>query len=208
MTFTNTAAGSQTFTVQTTEDTFDDDDETFTVTISSPSGGGGPAPSIGTGNASVTTTITDDDAALTGIALSANPNSLGEDDIATSVTVTATLRGGSTTRSEATVVTIGTLAGTAAKDTDYTVSTSLASITIPANATSGTGSLTITPTDDTVVEGDETIIISGTTTTQVGLTVSDATITLTDDDKSTTTPTDDKDGAELTSAAPPCGGGG
>ena len=44
-----TAAGSQTFTVQTTEDTLDEGTgETFTVTISSPSGGGGPAPSLDT----------------------------------------------------------------------------------------------------------------------------------------------------------------
>ena len=198
LTFTNTAAGSQTFTVQTTEDTFDDDDETFTVTISSPSGGGGPAPTLGT--AAVSTTITDDDAALTGISLSASPNTLGEDDNATSVAVTATLQGGNTTRSEATVVTIGTLAGTATKDTDYAAAT-LASITIPANATSGTGSLTITPTDDTVVEGDETIIIPGTTTVS-GLTVSDATITLTDDDKTTTGDPGDKDGAELSISSP------
>ena len=40
LTFTNTAAGDQTFTVQTTEDTFDESGETFTVTISSPSGRG------------------------------------------------------------------------------------------------------------------------------------------------------------------------
>ena len=48
LTFTKTAAGSQTFTVQTTEDTLDEGTgETFTVTISSPAGGGGPAPSSG-----------------------------------------------------------------------------------------------------------------------------------------------------------------
>ena len=73
--------------------------------------------------------------------------------------MTATLNG-STLPSD-TVVTIGTLAGTATKDTDYTATT-LASITIPANSSSGTGSLTITPTDDQVVEGDETITIPGT----------------------------------------------
>ena len=131
--------------------------------------------------------------------LSASPNSLGEDDAATSVTITATLQGDST-RTTPTVVTIGTLAGTATKDTDYTV-TSLASITIAANATSGTGSITVTPTDDAVVEGDETIVIPGTTTTQVGLTVSSATVTLTDDDKSTTTP-GDTDSAELSITGP------
>ena len=197
LTFSQTAAGSQTFKVSTAEDSIDEGTgETFTVTISSPSGGGGPAPSLGT--ASVSTTITDDDDAPTGITLSAEPNTLGEDDDATTVTVTATLEG-STLPSD-TVVTIGTLAGTATKDTDYTV-TSLASIAIPANSSTGTGSLTITPTDDTVVEGDETITIPGTTTTQVGLSVTAATVTLTDDDKSTT-PTDDKDSAEISISGP------
>ena len=199
LTFTNAAAGSQTFTVQTTEDSIDEGTgETFTVTISSPSGGGGPAPSLGTSK-SITTTITDDDDAPTGITLSASPNTLGEDDAATSVTVTATLNGDSTRRS-ATVVTIGTLSGTATKDTDYTV-TSLTSVTIPANSKTGTGTLTITPADDSVVEGDETIIIPGSTSTEVGLTVSSATVTLTDDDKSTTTP-GDKDSAELSISGP------
>ena len=196
LTFTNTAAGSQTFTVSTEEDTFDESDETFTVTISSPSGGGGPTPTIGTASV-VTTTIDDDDDAISGIALSVNPSSVGEDDDKTEFTVTASL-GGSTTRPSDTVVTL-TLGGTAGSS-DYSVNTSLGSITIPANSTSATGTLELTPTDDAIVEGDETIIISGTTT--VSLSVSDATITLTDDDKTTTTPTDDKDSAELSISGP------
>ena len=202
LTFTNAAPGSQTFTVQTAEDTIDEGTgETYTVTISSPSGGGGSSPSLDSSKTSVTTTITDDDEAPSGIALSANPSTIGEDDGKTSITVTATLSGG-TTRTSATVVTIGTLSGTATKDTDYAVNTALTSITIPANSTSGTGTLEITPTDDSVVEGDETIVVSGTTTTQVGLTVSSATITLTDDNKTTTTPTDDKDTTELLISGP------
>ena len=52
--------------------------ETFTVTISSPSGGGGPVPSLGTSK-SITTTIADDDDAITGIALTVSPTSVGED---------------------------------------------------------------------------------------------------------------------------------
>ena len=84
------------------------------------------------------------------------------------MTVTATLNGG--TRTEATVVTIGTLIGSATKGTDYTA-TALATITIPANSMSGSGTLTITPSDDKMVEGNETIIIPGTTTV-TGLTVS------------------------------------
>ena len=130
LTFTSTAAGSQTFTVQTTEDNVDEGTgETFTVSISSPSGGGGPAPSLATA-ATITTTITDDDTA-SGITLSANPSSLGEDDAETTVTVTATLTGGSLPSD--TVVTIGTFTGGATKGTDYTATT-LASITIRANS--------------------------------------------------------------------------
>ena len=90
----------------------------------------------------MTTTIADDDDAPSGITLSASPNTLGEDDAATSITVTATLNG-STLPSD-TLVTIETLAGSATKDTDYTATT-LASITIPANTSSGSGTLTITP---------------------------------------------------------------
>ena len=145
----------------------------------------------------MTTTITDDDDAPTGITLSASPSSLGEDDSATNVTVTATLNGSKLPSD--TLVTIGTLAGSATKDTDYTVTT-LVSINIPANSSSGMGTLTITPTDDAVVEGDETITIPG--TTSVNLSVTSATVTLTDDDKSTTTPTDDKDSAELSIYGP------
>ena len=153
LTFTSAAAGSQTFTVQTTDDTVDEGTgETFSVSISSPAGGGGTT-SLGT-DKSVSTTITDDDDAPTGITLSASPSSLGEDDGKTDITVTATLDGGST-RTSATVVTIGTLSGTATKDTDYAVSTALSTITIAANSANGSGTLAITPTDDSIVEGDE-----------------------------------------------------
>ena len=99
LTFTSTTAGAQTFTVQTTEDTFDESGETFTVTISSPSGGGGPAPKLGT-DKSVTTTIDDDDDAISGVALTVSPNSLGEDDDKTEFTVTASLDGTTTLPSD------------------------------------------------------------------------------------------------------------
>ena len=197
LTFTSTAAGSQTFTVQTTEDNVDEGTgETFTVSISSPSGGGGPAPSLQT-TPSITTTISDDDTA-SGITLSASPSSLGEDDAETTVTVTATLNGG--TLPSDTVVTIGTFTGGATKGTDYTA-TALASITIRANSSTGSGTLKITPIDDSVVEGDETITIPGSTTV-TGLSVTSATVTLTDDDKTTTETPDDKDTAVLSITGP------
>ena len=199
LTFTQTSAGSQTFTVQTTEDTLDESDETFTVSLDDPTGGGGPAPSKHATQHSVTTTITDDDAA-TGITLSADPDTLEEDqESAETVTVTATLSGG--TRTEATVVTIGTLEGTATKDTDYTVTTALASITIPANSTSGTGTITITPIDDKVVESNETITIPGTTTVS-GLTVTSATITMKDLNGTTKDDPEDMDSTDLSITGP------
>ena len=202
LTFTQTAAGSQTFTVETTEDTLVESGETFTVTLDDPTGGGGPAASRHATEYTVTTTITDDDA-LAGITLSADPDTLEEDSETTeTVTVTATLNGGK--RTEATVVTIGTLEGTATKDTDYTVNTALASITIPADSTSGTGTFTITPIDDKVVEGNETIIIPGTTTV-TGLTVTSATITMKDLNGTTKDDPSDEDWTDLKITGPASG---
>ena len=62
------------------------------------------------------------------------------------------------------------------------------------------GTFTITPTDDTVVEGDETITIPGTTT--VSLTVSSATVTLKDHNGTTTGDPNDEDTAELSITGP------
>ena len=177
LTFTQAAAGPQTFKVQTTGDNVDESEETFSVTISGPSGGGGPAPSLGT--SSVTTTITDDDGTPTSITLSVNPSSIGEDAGQTNIIVMATLDGISTLATS-TVVTI-TLGGSA-DSSDYAVYTSLTSITISAGQSSATGTLTITPTGDSVVEGNETITVNG---SAGSLNVSPATITLTDDDKDT-----------------------
>ena len=71
LTFTQASAGAQMVTVDTLQDTLDDDAETFTVTISSPQGGGGPDyPAVSGTASSVTTTITDDDGTPTGITLS------------------------------------------------------------------------------------------------------------------------------------------
>ncbi len=194
LTFTQSDHGAKTFSVQTTEDTLDEPNETFTLAISNPSGGGGPSPSLGT--ASVTTTITDDDGTPSSITLSADPDSMSEDAGQTDVTVKATLDG-SSTLSTSTVVTI-TLGGTATS-TDYSVNGALASITIPAGQSSATSTLTITPTDDAVVEGDETITLDGAAT---GFTVTSDTITLTDGVGATPTDPNDVDGAELSVSGP------
>ena len=54
-------------------------------------------------------------------------------------------------------------------------------ITIAAGRTSGSAAFTLTPTDDTLVEGNETITVGGTATG--GLTVNGASLALTDDDR-------------------------
>ena len=52
-------------------------------------------------------------------------------------------------------------------------------MTIGASSTSGTGTFTLTPTQDVLDEGDERITVGGTAT---GLTVTAASLTLTDDE--------------------------
>ena len=106
------------------------------------------------------------------ITLSVNPDTIAENGGDTEVTVTATL---SEARAADTVVNL-TLGGTATDPADYT-STSLASITIPKGETTTDGTLTITPVDDAVAEGEETIAVSGESGAR---TVSSADITLTD----------------------------
>ncbi len=175
LTFTQANHADKTFAVQTTEDTVSEGDETFTLAISSPSGGGGPTPTLGTSTAE--TTITDDDGAPTGITLSVSPDSVTESAATTTVTVTARLNGTSTLPS-ATNVTL-TLGGTATQNTDYTAANSLPTLTISAGDRSGSATLAITPTNDSVVEVDETIVVSG---SAQGLTGSSDTVTITDDE--------------------------
>ena len=131
-------------------------------------------------------TITDDDAAPTGITLSVSPSTVGESDGETDITVTATLDG-TTTRATATVVAVDVRGGTATEGTDYAIASGAKDfdITIPAGQSSKSESFELTPVDDDIDEGaSETVTVSGTTT--VGLTPSDATLTITDDDAAPT----------------------
>ena len=169
LTFTTASAGEQTVTVTTLQDVLDDDAETFTASISNPNGGGGPTPAVSGAASSVTTTITDDDGTPTAVTLSVSQATIGEADGETDVTVTATLVGSSTRTSDTTVTL--TLSGTASDPGDYAVTTVLGSVTIPAGQASGSGTLTLTPVSDAVVEGDETIVIDGAV---AGFTVSSA----------------------------------
>ena len=119
--------------------------------------------------------LDDDDGLPTGVATTINTTELGEADAPTGVTVTVTLTGGAPT-SDDTIIAVA-LGGSAASGTDYTANHPLPTITIAGLATSETRTITITPIDDTIVEGTETIFVGGTTS---GLPVKSAILDLID----------------------------
>ena len=90
-------------------------------------------------------------------ALSVSPGSIVEEGPLTQFIVTATLDGG-TNQATSTTVTLS-LAGSAGAD-DYATTTPN-SITIPANSASATTTLTLDPTNDDIVEGDEVVKVVG-----------------------------------------------
>ena len=124
----------------------------------------------------VAVTVTEDEVASTVIALSVDPADVSEGAAATEITVTAKLNSGS--RSSATVVTVTVGTGTATSGTDFTAVADL-SLTIAADATGGTGTFRLSPTQDTVDEPDETVAVDGSTPVS-GLSVTGTTITLSD----------------------------
>ena len=156
----------------TVEDNVSEDNETFIVGLTvSNSPSGVTSTDTGTG------TITDDDTGAS-VNLSISPSTLVESASATVVTVIASLSNSNTLSTDMIVnVTVGA-SGTATSGTDYTAVPNF-DLTIPAGQTSGTGTFTLSPTQDVAVEGNETITVSGTSTI---LSVNATTLTLIDDD--------------------------
>ena len=109
-----------------------------------------------------------------------SPESVGEGAAETTVTVTARLNGG--TLGEATEVAVTVGSGTAISGTDFAAAAGF-TITIPADAQSHTGSFSLSPTQDTEDEPDETVSVGGSVT---GLTVTGSEVRITDDDASPT----------------------
>ena len=164
----NAASGAGTFTLTPQDDETVEANEQLTVS--------------GVSDLPVTSaavTLADDDEESTRILLSAVPGRVSEGDGATPVTVTATLDRG--LRQQATQVTV-TVSGSGDLDAADFVAVADFSITIPANAASGTGTFTLTPEDDATVEADEQLTISGTS----ALPVTPAAVTLADDDEVST----------------------
>ena len=151
--------------------------EYFRLLLSSPSGGGGLAPTLGASEA--TMGIVDAAGPLYGATLTLTPASgIGEGDAsATEYTVKVDLDC-CTTFDDPITVTMS-LGGTATVTDDYTATT--VNVTIPASTATATATtkLSITPVDDGIVEGDETIIVNG---SAPGLVIIPSIVTLTDND--------------------------
>ena len=111
------------------------------------------------------------------IVLTASPVRLAEEGGARPVTVTAALGDSSDSVRPRAIPVALTWSGTAGSG-DYAVVGER--VTIPANARSGSATVTITPADDRLLEGDETIVLRGSTP---GLLVEGTTLTLADDEE-------------------------
>ena len=131
-------------------------------------------------------TLVDSGTASTGVTLSVNPTSVGEDDGETTVTVTARLNADAFAPSDSKEVTVsvGAPGDAATEGTDYTTVADF-TLTIPGGETSWTATFTLEPTDDGVAEGDEALSVSG-AATAAGLTVDGTELTIDDDDTEST----------------------
>ena len=168
------SAGADSFDLVVIGDTVAEGNETVTFS--------GTAAGFTINNVGTVVTIADDDTAPTGIALSLNPTSVTENSGTTPVAVTAAFSGSSSTLTTATEVTVSVAGGTATgAGTDFADVTDF-TLTIPATMTSGTASFDLVVTDDTLVEGDETVTISASTTATGFTAIPDATLTIVDDD--------------------------
>ena len=115
------------------------------------------------------------DLASDAIALTVDPTQVSEGDVATAVTVTASLNGA--TRTDAPAVSVA-VSGKEAEETANFAPVPDFVITIAAGNVSGTGMFTLTPVDDTLDEAEETLLIEGT----ADLPVTETTVSLVDND--------------------------
>ncbi len=127
------------------------------------------------GSAKTDIKIADDETASTSISLSAVPHTLSEDDGVTAIAVTATLDG-KVLEGDITVTLSVDPASAATRDVDYSALFNPL-LVIPAGSISNSVNLLIDPTADSDDEGNETIMLNGSTP---GLTSGSAQITISD----------------------------
>ena len=142
--------------------------------------------------------LADDDEPSTRLDLSLNPSTVSEAAAPTEVAVTASLDAGARTTDTVVTVTVGAPGDSATEGLDYAFVSALA-ITVPANATTGRTMFTLSPYNDAIAEGMETITVSGRAS---GLTVAPVTLTLSDNDTASRIVTLAVDPASVTEDTP------
>ena len=179
-----TGITNQTITIPVKQDLMVEGDETFTVTISNPSSGG----QLTIGTSTATGTITNDDAIST-LAITKTDGTEGTANGSFIFSFPPEMSFDVPTVINYTLPASGTAVG---GGTDYTAAGTAGAITIPAEANSFTLNLDVA--DDGLTEGDETVTITpGTITntytavTPVTVTSTVPVVTITDDDYSTLT---------------------
>ncbi len=188
LTFTASDYAAKTVTVTGVDDDVDDGDVTYSIVLAAATSTDTNYSGFNPDDVSVVNI--DDDNPPTGVVLSLDGDTqttgeqaeVDEGGGEQTVTVKASLTGG-TTRAEATIVTVTVAAGTATETTDYAATVADPfEIEIPAGQASETGTFTVTPVDDAIDEPGETVAVTGSTAAAVGLPVTGADLTITDDD--------------------------
>ena len=164
----------RTVTVSADEDEDGDDD---TAEITHTVGGGDYASESAK---PVTVTVDDDETASTTVTLSVEPAAVAEEVGEREITVTGTLD--QAPRAQATAVTVSVAGATATAPADFAAVADF-ELTIAAGELSGAETFTLTPVNDDVDEADETVTVSGAVAdAAAGLTVTEAQVTITDND--------------------------
>ncbi len=182
ITFTNGTDGeTATIVVTINDDAVVEANEDFTVTISNPSDG-----SIGT-NDTGTGTITNDDELTVDFSSSTYSANEGSSGTPGSVTVTLDISGAEITSTESIEIALDFNGTAVAGDVNETTPIS---VTIPAAdyTTPGTVDVALDFVGDAITEADETFDIdlsSPSTNTNIGTTINNATVTITNDDELT-----------------------
>ena len=104
--------------------------------------------------------LADDDSPSTRLALSLNPSTVSEAAVPTEVVVTGSLNAGARTSDSVVTVTVGLFTDSATEGVDYTNVPAL-DITVLAHETSGQTVFTLSPENDAIAEGAETISVTG-----------------------------------------------
>ncbi|MYF94987.1 MAG: hypothetical protein F4210_05680, partial [Holophagales bacterium] len=171
LTFTATTwSAAQTVTVSAAEDTdAEEDTATITHTVAGADYGSEPA-------ADIAVKVIENETAPSGVDLTVDPDTVAEGGGARAVTVTGTLDGAPL--STDVTVSVSVSGGTASAD-DFDPVAAF-TLTIEAGQTSGEATFTLTPVDDDADEDDETVVVGGSVQ---GMSVTGASVTITDDDE-------------------------